>query len=78
MVERRNDATPTNGRSTRGFVPNPPGCVMMFPPPLLEAADKRFAQDGAIDVSQLEALLEGYLSAQLVGVVEQATGTKLH
>jgi Fic family protein len=43
----------------------------------LELADAAY-KAGGIDVSALEKLLEGYLSAQLVGVVEQATGSSLH
>jgi Fic family protein len=40
----------------------------------LEAADEVLRTTGAIDVSRLESLLEDYLSAQLVGVFDQATG----
>lgn len=42
----------------------------------LEAADAAW-KAGRVDVSALENLLAGYLSAQLVGVVEQATGSSL-
>jgi Fic family protein len=42
----------------------------------LERADAAW-KAGHIDVSALEKLLEGYLSVQLVGVIEQATGTPL-
>jgi hypothetical protein len=40
----------------------------------LEVADIAWKAD-KIDVSALENLLAGYLSSQLVGVVEQATGS---
>jgi Fic family protein len=43
----------------------------------LEAADVAFQKTEQPDVSALEKLLEEYLSAQLVAVVEQATGGKL-
>lgn len=43
----------------------------------LEAADVAFKETGKPDVSELESLLENYLSAQLVAVVEQATGGRL-
>ena len=42
----------------------------------LESADAAW-KDGRLDVSALEKLLEGYLSAQLLGIVEQATGSQL-
>jgi Fic family protein len=42
----------------------------------LEASDTAF-KAGRVDVGALEKLLEGYLSAQLVGIVEQATGSPL-
>jgi Fic family protein len=42
----------------------------------LEAADAAW-RDGRVDVSVLERLMGDYLSAQLVGVVEQATGSPL-
>jgi len=42
----------------------------------LEAADAA-CEKGRADVGELETLLGGYLSAQLVGVIEQATGTSL-
>lgn len=40
----------------------------------LEAADTRLANDGIIDLSESEKLLEGLLSAQFVSALEQATG----
>jgi Fic family protein len=43
----------------------------------LEAADRAWRESGVVDVSDLEGLLEGYLAVQLVGVVEQATGSNL-
>lgn len=43
----------------------------------LEAADVALKNGGKPDVTALEKLLEGYLSAQLVAVVEQATGGNL-
>jgi len=43
----------------------------------LEAADDALQKTGKIDVTGLEGLLERYLSAQLVGVLEQATGGQL-
>lgn len=43
----------------------------------LEAADTAFQATGEPDVSQLEKLLEAHLSAQLLAVVEQASGGKL-
>lgn len=42
----------------------------------LEAADAAL-RAGRTDVSQLEGLLGGYLSAQLVGIMEQASGAPL-
>ncbi len=43
----------------------------------LETADLAFKNDGRVDVADLEKLLERYLSAQLVGVMEQATGSPI-
>lgn len=43
----------------------------------LEAADEALRKTDKINVSGLENLLERYLSAQLVGVFEQATGSQL-
>lgn len=43
----------------------------------LEAADAAWKEGGRVDVSRLETLLSGYLSAQLVGVIEQASGVPL-
>jgi Fic family protein len=43
----------------------------------LEAADEVLKRDGRVDVTKLEKLLEAYLSAQLIGVIEQATGASL-
>jgi len=43
----------------------------------LEAADAAW-KDQRLDVSQLERLLGDYLSAQLVGVMEQASGSAIH
>lgn len=43
----------------------------------LEAADRAWKETGKPDVSALEVLLEAYLSAQLLGVVEEATGSRL-
>lgn len=43
----------------------------------LEAADLALKNDGKVDVGALERLLGDYLSAQLVAVVEQATGGRL-
>jgi Fic family protein len=43
----------------------------------LEAADDAWRKTEKVDVSRLESLLERYLSAQLVGVFEQATGSQL-
>lgn len=40
----------------------------------LEIADGRWEKTLAVDVGALEGLLEGYLSAQLLSVVEQASG----
>lgn len=40
----------------------------------LEAADEAWKEHGRVDVSRLESLLEGLLAAQLVGVMEQASG----
>src|SRR6185437_14262144 len=43
----------------------------------LEVADVAFKTTGKPGVGKLESLLENYLSAQLVAVVEQATGGRL-
>jgi Fic family protein len=43
----------------------------------LEAADLVWKERKVVDVSALEKLLGGYLSAQLVSVIEQATGSSL-
>jgi fido (protein-threonine AMPylation protein) len=43
----------------------------------LEAADKALAKSGKIDLTAMESLLEGLLSAQLVSAVEQARGGPL-
>jgi Fic family protein len=43
----------------------------------LEAADKAWRITDRVDVSELERLLEGHLAAQLVGVIEEASGQSL-
>jgi Fic family protein len=43
----------------------------------LEQADQNLEKTGKVDVAALEKLLEGYLSAQLVHIIEQASGNRL-
>jgi Fic family protein len=43
----------------------------------LESADVAWRARQVIDVTALEKLIEAYLSVQLIGVVEQASGTRI-